>query len=241
MKKLNLLLVVAILVTALIAQVLPAKLVRLEVFNWTGENVYIRLEGITTGQFYYLTVPPTTRANWFNPKVFTILTDYYRRTTWACGGVETVGQYRVLKNNRLSFTACNTLPLRTVWYDWFYHPNRPVTVEPFEITKAPNFGEPTMEKVVFFSAVSNKVWVKVPIGPHFLNPNSADGFNRNLWFLTTGGDPTGMSGVGWGVDFVLQDYCAPNNCFIRIPFNHFTGQFDVFVGPGSGNRFRYRY
>ncbi len=88
----------------------PSKLVRLEVYNWTGENVYIRLEGITTGQFYYLTVPPTTRANWYNPKVYTVMTDYYRRTTWACGGVETSGQYRIMKNNRLNFTACNTMP-----------------------------------------------------------------------------------------------------------------------------------
>ncbi len=118
MKKLTFLIVIAILVTALMAQVIPAKLIRLEVYNWTGENVYMRLEGITTGQFYYLTVPPTTRANWYNPKVYTIMTDYYRRTTWACGGVETAGQLRIVKNFRMNFTACNTLPLRRVWYDW---------------------------------------------------------------------------------------------------------------------------
>src|SRR5512139_2570022 len=157
MKKLNMLLVVAILVTALIAQAIPAKLIRLEVYNWTGENVYIRLEGITTGAFYYLTVPPTTRASWYQPKVYTIMTDYYRRTTWACGGVETSGQLRIVKNFRLNFTACNTLPLRNVWYDLFrvyWNPNLQQYVlrqngiqEVDEIFKAPNFGEPTMEKV----------------------------------------------------------------------------------------------
>ena len=239
MKKLNLLLVVAILVTSLIAQVLPAKLIRLEVYNWTGENVYIRLEGITTGQFYYLTVPPTTRANWYNPKLYTIMTDYYRRTTWACGGVETSGQLRIIKNFRMNFTACGVMPLRLVWYDWDWNPNLPPSVEPWELTKAPNFGEPTMEKVVYFNAVSNKVWVKVPIGPHFLF--SGDGFNRNLWFLTTMGDFTGDTGVSWGVDFQLQEYCSPNNCFVRINFSHFTGEFSVFAGPGASNRFRFRY
>jgi len=247
MKKLNLLLVIAILVTALIAQVIPAKLIRLEVYNWTGENVYMRLEGVTTGQFYYLTVPPTTRANWYNPKVYTIMTDYYSRPTWACGGVETSGQLRIVKNFRMNFTACGTLPLRRVWYDWYFHPNRPDNAEAFEIFKAPNFGEPTMEKVVFFSVISNKVWVKIPIGTHFLNPNTSDGYNRNLWFLTTFGDPLAVvgapqdTGVGWGVDFQLQDYCSPNNCFVRINFNHFTGAFGAFSGPGAANRFRYRY
>lgn len=88
-------------------QNLPAKLVRLEVYNWIDENVYLRLEGLITGQFYYLTIPPTTRVNWYKPKVYTIMSDIYRRTVWACG-VEMSGQLRLTKNHKMSFFDCST-------------------------------------------------------------------------------------------------------------------------------------
>jgi hypothetical protein len=231
MKKLNMLLIVAVLVAALMAQAVPAKLIRLEVYNYTGENVFMRLEGIVTGQFYYLTIPPTTRANWYQPKVYTILTDYYRRTTWACGGVESTGQLRIIKNFRMNFTACDVLPQR--WTD------------PFGtglLFKAPNFGEPTMEKVVYFQKLTNYAWVKVPL-------NVPLGIDSNLWltfsfdinFLNPGGT------VGYGVPFELGEFCAPNNCFYRLLFNPFDTGVDLLIpdgaayGPGANNYFRYRY
>jgi hypothetical protein len=229
MKKLSVLLIVSILATTLLAAVVPAKLVRLEVYNWTGENVYIRLTGQVTGAFYYLTVPPTTRATGYSPKTFTVLTDVYSRTTWACGGVQTTGQYRILKNNRLTFTACGTLPKRWALGNFILVGN--------VVYQAPNFGEPSMEKVVFYSQVTNRVWIKVPwvfVGSG-VGPN---GFN-NFWFQTPGGDPTGF--FGYGVPFILYDFCAPNNCYWRVSFDFFTGTIGLFYGPGAANRFRYRY
>ena len=83
MKKLNVLLIVAMLAAALLAANPPGKLVRLEVINGSGDTVYMRLQGRNTGAFYYLTIP----AGW--DKTFTVLVDSYRRTTWACGGIGT--------------------------------------------------------------------------------------------------------------------------------------------------------
>lgn len=242
MKKLNILLVVAILVSALIAQALPAKLVRLEVYNWTGADIMIRLEGRITGAFYYLTVPPITIKNAYAPKVYTIVTDTYKRTTWACGGVQTTGSFIVRKNVRLNFPGCDKLPLRMVWWD--FSGNQ--LVEGDELFKAPNFGEPTMEKVVYFNAVSNKVWVKIPL---WVLPAPQ---NTNLWFMTPGSTGVLLAPViRQGVPFVMQEYCSPNNCFYRLAWQPVAWNAlgvatawipsGFFYGPGPYNRFRYRY
>jgi hypothetical protein len=117
MKKLNLLIVVALLATALLMAAAPAKLVRLEVINQTDAPIYIKLTGELTDAFYYLTIPAD------EVMTFTVLTDSYKRETWACD-YKTSGRLVMTGNVRLNFVPCNTFPA--------------------------NKGEPTMEKVAYF-------------------------------------------------------------------------------------------
>jgi hypothetical protein len=230
MKKLNVLLIVALLVTALMSATVSAKLVRLDVYNWTGENVYMRLTGVITGQFYYLTVPPTVRSTGFAAKSFTVLSDRYQMDTWACGGVESGRELRMLSNQRLVFTTCNILPTRRINQDLM-----PLHTGGDGIPdKAPNFGEPTMEKVVYFQSLTNRVWVK--IGGFGIGTN-------NVWILA----PTGGAFFGVSEPLLMHEFCSPNNCFYRVvltPF--FVG---IAYGPAGSNGaslsarflFRYRY
>jgi hypothetical protein len=160
MKKLNVLLIIAMLAAALLAANPPGKLVRLEIINASGDTVYMKLEGRGTGAFYYLTVPKATT------KTFTILVDSYKRTTWACGGVTTKGSLVMTGNVKLKFVQCGTFPVRIVWRDLdgdgAYTPG-PITiggVDFYELGWAPNFGEPTQEKVVYWLAYINWKWVK---------------------------------------------------------------------------------
>ena len=170
MKKLNLLLIVALLASALLAAS-PAKLVRLDVNNKSGDTVYLKLEGALTDSFYYLTIPD---GGW---KSFTILSDYYNRTTWACGGVKSTGKLIVTGNIRLTFVACNTIPMAWKWIDL----NGDGVMDIFtELFRHVNQGEPTMEKVVYFTYYTGAYWtfncgfwaifqvkVKIPTGCYF--------------------------------------------------------------------------
>jgi len=170
MKKLNLLLIVALLASALLAAS-PAKLVRLDVNNKSGDTVYLKLEGALTDSFYYLTIPD---GGW---KSFTILSDYYNRTTWACGGVKSTGKLIVTGNIRLTFVACNTIPMDWKWIDL----NGDGVMDIFtELFRHVNQGEPTMEKVVYFTYYTGAYWtfncgfwavfqvkVKIPTGCYF--------------------------------------------------------------------------
>jgi hypothetical protein len=156
MKKLNLLLIVALLAVSLVAANPPGKLVTLQVINASGDVVYMKLEGRGTGAFYYLAIPRGAT------KYFTVLVDSYRRTTWACGGIMTTGSLVMTGQVKLKFVQCGKLPLRYVWndlsgdgiidenLDWEYD----------EAWLAPNFGEPTQEKVVAWMGYTNNVWVK---------------------------------------------------------------------------------
>jgi len=145
MKKLGLLIVIAMLASTLLAVANPGKLLRLEVINQTGDNVYIKLEGYWSGQFYYLTVPP---ASFTKPvSYFTLVADRYKRTTWACGYQES-GILNMYSQVRLNFVPCNVVPTR-----WVYG-----SITGF--VEHPNFGEPTMEKIWYYQGFSRTYWVK---------------------------------------------------------------------------------
>ena len=159
MKKLNVLLIVAMLATALLAANPPGKLVVLEIINKTEFPVYMKLEGEITDAFYYLTVPEGSQSD-PTDKTFTILTDVYKRTTWACDGIQSSGKLYMSGNVRLTFTPCFVVPLRTVrrWYE--SPPYDFTTPDYYMLWRFPNFGEPTMEKVFYFKAYDFAVWYK---------------------------------------------------------------------------------
>ena len=152
MKKLNLLIVVALLASALLMAAAPMKLVRLTVINQTGAPIYIKLTGELTEAFYYLTIPADETMT------FTVLTDSYKRETWACD-YKTSGRLVMTGNVRLNFVPCNTMPTRWVpklICDQYGQNCVQETVpgkngEPVLVfKKVANFGEPTMEKVAYF-------------------------------------------------------------------------------------------
>ncbi len=161
MKKLNLLIVVAMMAALLLAANPAGKLVRLEVINKTDFPVYIKLEGRHTDAFYYLTIPDDDEMT------FTVLSDDYKRTTWACDGIKSSGDLVMTGNVRLVFTPCGQMPLRWVlrWYRWWDDdPMSPTFGQLLEWTTAyrmPNFGEPTMEKVWYWKEYSFVRWRKL--------------------------------------------------------------------------------
>ncbi len=159
MKKLNLLIVVALLASALLMAATPAKLLRLEVINQTGAPIYIKLTGELTEAFYYLTIPADETMT------FTILSDSYKRTTWACD-YQTSGRLVMTGNVRLNFVPCNTMPM--TWKPLLdcdqYGNCVPVYVEgkngePVQVVvRVVNKGEPTMEKVAYFKYYTGSYW-----------------------------------------------------------------------------------
>ena len=173
MKKLNVLLIVAMLAAALLAANPPGKLVRLEVINASGDTVYMRLNGRNTGAFYYLTVPD----GW--DKTFTVLVDSYKRTTWACGGIVSSGSLYMTGNIKLKFVQCGTFPLRTVWIDIDGDGIKDIVG-----FQAPNFGEPTQEKVVYWKGYTNWFWAKVGVVHVEYAPGVWNSFSLWLKFKT---------------------------------------------------------
>jgi hypothetical protein len=106
MKKVSLLVLLAILASTLLMAAIPTTIVRLTIINKSGYDVYMKLEGSAVTQgFYYLTVPAGDRDV---PvvKVFTIMSDLYTRTTWQCNGAKSTGTLIVDGNLRLTFTPC---------------------------------------------------------------------------------------------------------------------------------------
>ena len=58
MKKVSLLVLLAILASTLLMAAIPTTIVRLTIINKSGYDVYMKLEGsAVTQSFYYLTVP----------------------------------------------------------------------------------------------------------------------------------------------------------------------------------------
>ena len=136
MKKIMLLVLVAMLASSLVAAKLPDKLIRFEVINKSGDTVYIKLEGTLFAKFYYLTIPDGMDMT------FTLVGDHYKRTTWACGGVKSSGSLELISQVRLTFTPCNRFAWKWVW--------DPATQWQTLIAQSNGFGEPTQEKVVYF-------------------------------------------------------------------------------------------
>lgn len=164
MKKLNLLVIISMLAATVLAANPPGKLVQLEIINGSGDVIYMRLEGRITKAFYYLTIPRGAT------KTFTVLPDSYARTTWACGGVVSTGSLNMTGNVKLNFVLCGKFPVRTVWNDL----NGDGIIDEYpdifysEIRQAPNFGEATQEKVVYFWSYTNNLWGKLC---HYYTPS----------------------------------------------------------------------
>ena len=155
MKKVSLLVLLAILASTLLMAAIPTTIVRLTIINKSGYDVYMKLEGsAVTQSFYYLTVPSGTRDT-PTVKVFTIMADLYQRTTWQCNGAKSTGTLIVNGNLRLTFTPCGERAcswVATTQQFWGCNKDIPVTVE----TTHRFAGEPRMEKVTYFKYLS--VW-----------------------------------------------------------------------------------
>ena len=186
MKKLNVLLIVAMLAASLLAANPAGKLVRLEVINASGDTVYMRLNGRNTGAFYYLTIPD----NW--DKTFTVLVDSYKRTTWACGGIVSGGSLNMTGNVKLKFVQCGTFPIRHVMWD--LDGDGVKETYPSEFCAAldlicgdvyPNFGEPTQEKVVYWKAYTNWFYSKRGVVLAIYGPGLWNSFAMWAKFKTT--------------------------------------------------------
>ncbi|MEW5872890.1 MAG: hypothetical protein AB1894_26765 [Chloroflexota bacterium] len=190
MKKLNLLIAIAMLAALLLAAVPSGKLVRLQVINKTDQPVYLKLEGKETDAFYYLTIAADDDVT------FTVVSDVYKRTTWTCDGVKSSGELAMTGNVRLVFTPCGKIPLRKVWryywYDWDsdgFGGGGPLDVDDTVVQVQyfmPNFGEPTQEKVFYFKEYSFVRWTKLT------DPIVADG---------AADDIAGLYYFWWSPDF----------------------------------------
>jgi hypothetical protein len=145
MKKTILLVVAVVMIASMLLASGPMlRVVRLTVINKSGNDVFLKLEGSDIGkQFYYLTIPAGTKT-FPTVRVFTVVEDVYTRTTTygegkydACVGVSSSGQLVMASNVRLNFVPCAYgTPYRLVDYDG-------------TIVQEPNYGEPTMEKVMY--------------------------------------------------------------------------------------------
>ena len=160
MKKVSLLVLLAILASTLLMAATPTTIVRLTIINKSGYDVFMKLEGsAVTGAFYYLTVASGDRTS-PTVKVFTIQSDLYKRTTWQCNGVKSTGTLLVTGNLRLDFTPCGEKVC--AWTrDWQGLWLQPCTGQPYPTVGGNTVfsvghrkaGEPTMEKVTYFKYV----------------------------------------------------------------------------------------
>ena len=119
---------------------LSQKVVRLEVINKSGADVYIELEGESTGAFYYLTVPDAST------KTFSLVSDYYKRKTWTCDRFRYNSRLNLNSNSRLTFAEkCSSYPPILV-----YQLSEKVDTST-QVVQRPPRGERTMEKVPYFN------------------------------------------------------------------------------------------
>ena len=164
MKKVSLILLLVILTSVFLMAASPIKLVRIKFINKSGHVVYIKLEGKSQDNFYYLTVPKGTKEI-PESETFTIVTDVYERTTWygpgdlACEGVKSSGELWAVKQAKFVFVPCDQVPYTTKYVDALGVPTGgvcvidPVTLDCY-VGEFDNHGEPSWgEKVVYFKAV----------------------------------------------------------------------------------------
>lgn len=141
MKKVSLLILLAIVLSTMLMAAVPTKMVRLTVINKSGYDVFIKLTGsAVTDAFYYLTIPSGDRDA-PTIKVFTIMSDLYDRETWQCDGVKSSGILIVDGNIRLTFTPCGERLLKINWSATNYWG---------VLVLKRVAGEPRMEKVTYF-------------------------------------------------------------------------------------------
>ena len=150
-----------LLLVTFLAGLLPAlssspKIVRLEIINNSEATVYMKLEGITNGGFYYLTIPDETT------ETFTIVSDHYLRTTWSCNNVENSGTLILEHNIRLTFIDCANIQRVNAFIGAIppgqLHHHDVLETFPFLIN------EPGMEKVFYYETTCHCIRV-ITISP----------------------------------------------------------------------------
>ncbi len=154
MKKVSLLILLVIVLSSVLMAATPTKMMRLTIINKSGEDLYIQLEGSElTGAFYYLTIPAGDRDA-PTVKIFTVMSDGYKRTTWQCNGVKSSGSLVMNANVRLTFLPCGTMAcVGAKVYDGVPFWNgcgAPPTIVDGVLIFHRKQGEPTMEKVSYF-------------------------------------------------------------------------------------------
>jgi len=152
MKKVSLLVLLAIVASTLLMAAIPTTIVRLTVINKSGYDVYIKLTGsAVTEAFYYLTIPAGDR-DVPSVKIFTIMQDLYTRETWQCNGARSAGTLIVDGNIRLTFTPCGEFACSISVKNTYLWGCDPTTANLYDVfTTKRKAGEPRMEKVTYFS------------------------------------------------------------------------------------------
>ena len=131
-----------ILLTLMLSSILlfsakDADLIRLTVINKSGTELAIWLQGTLNDSYYYLTVPEGSKEK-PTIKEFTILRDTYDmrvsyKESWdpiygyiECGGMLVQAKFIALRNNKLNFAQCKSMPpnkgepsMRKLWYRFF--------------------------------------------------------------------------------------------------------------------------
>jgi hypothetical protein len=200
MKKVSLLILLAILASTLLTAAIPTKMVRLTIINKSGYDVYMKLEGSAiTEAYYYLTVPSGDR-DVPTIKIFTVMSDVYNRTTWQCDGAKSSGVLIVDGNIRLTFTPCGQMAcgFGPSYNDqtWI---NR-CTGETMTLgswVRKRHAGEPRMEKVTYFRVL-------------FTYAN----YPAQYWYLLNGWLPTGCG--TWS--YRIRSYYLPYGCQFRYQY-----------------------
>lgn len=152
MKRMSLFILLVILASLLLTSATPTKMVRLTLINKSDYDVFLKLRGSpVTKAYYYLTVPKGSRDT-PTVKVFTVMTDMYKRLTWQCGGLRVSGELFIDANIRLTFPPCGEFVCS--WSSGHTHQksgcmDTPVTVYSSHYSA----GEPRMEKVTYFKYI----------------------------------------------------------------------------------------
>lgn len=202
MKKVSLLILLAIVLSTVLMAAVPTKMVRLTIINKSDPEidsgdyaVYMKLTGSSvTDAFYYLTVPAGSRDE-PTYKVFTIMSDVYDRETWQCNGVKSSGSLIVAGNLRLTFTQCGQISTYCAFVDaagnvvkdtcskfsWLVSEGvvpaqTAITARGWRVA-----GEPGMEKVTYFKYLRSTLITRFPHNAVFAVSDITD---FNGWWTT---------------------------------------------------------
>lgn len=151
MKKVSLILLLVIFASVALMAATPLKLIRVTFINKSAHTVYLKLEGQTQDQFYYLTIPKGDKTI---PEevTFTIMADVYDRTMWygpgdlGCEGVTNSGELWLVQQSKFVFLPCGQA-VPNKWDYWYYDDVTGITW----YIQHKNMGEPVWgEKVVYY-------------------------------------------------------------------------------------------